>query len=50
MERNPPSENDFGSDRVDKLPPEVDRGAAIALSWWVGLKVLSLSIYSDVEL
>ena len=29
--RNPPAENVFGSDRVDKLPPEVARRAAITL-------------------
>ena len=29
--RNPPSENVFGSDQVDKLPPAVARRAAIAL-------------------
>ena len=29
--RNPPSKNHFGSNRVDKLPPEVTRKAAMAL-------------------
>ena len=29
--RNPPAEIVFGSDRVDKLPPEVARRAAITL-------------------
>ena len=28
---NPPAKNVFGSDRVDKLPPEVARRAAITL-------------------
>ena len=28
--RNAPSENNFGSDRVDELPPEVARRAAVA--------------------
>ena len=31
LPRNLPGENDFGSDRVDKLPPEVACRAAIAL-------------------